>query len=112
MAGQKTITRSDPNPPPAPPIPPNPYLIVTGDGDPSPNDDYYYRGHSADHDWYANLDLTWFIWFDEVGAHWFLTDRWGDLGGYAWICDEATPQGTYFPIESVTGNPEATLWTP
>lgn len=78
--------------------PPTPSFIVTGDGDPNPNGNYYeselYDGVMS----YKHESLNYWIWRMSVLDGWFLSTELGEAEDIpAWIQDVvlATPLGMY-----------------
>jgi len=92
----------------AAPPPPQPDYVVTGDGNPSPNGDYYEAGTYNGKPWYQRDDQAFLIWWNDIGLDWNIDTILGDrqnywYGPYDEILGTYTPQGTY------TGNPELQL---
>ena len=91
--------------PAATPPPPVPDLIVTGNGEPSPNGNYFaahnYGGKTA----YRREDGWFWIWYDSEWPQWCLSDTLGQFirGGW-WDPEEDTdPTGNYSPESPATG---------
>jgi len=93
-------------PAPAPPPPPSPDLIITGDGNPSPNGDYFeddlYNGKMS----YRRGDNAYFLWYDPDGPEYFLSQTKGS-DAVSWFNQTADemPLGTYSDWNYVTGHP-------
>lgn len=82
----------------------DPDYDVTGDGDPSPNGEYYYAGEYGGEPYYTRADEAYSIWWDTISSKWFITvapgngvaGNWSRLGSIA---------GIYGPVAPYTGNP-------
>lgn len=81
---------------------------VTGDGDPSPNGDYYENGTVNDRPKYEREDTTMWIWWDSAIPAWIISPDWGELVGSWWRPDDIV-LGDYSPFGDVTGDPTVAL---
>lgn len=82
----------------------DPKYDMTGDGDPSPNGEYYETGMWLGKPYYRRKDGAYFIWWSPAITDWYITVALGDDSPGAWYRD-VTIIGTYAPKAPYIGNP-------
>lgn len=84
MAGQKTITSTFIPPPPVPPVPPVPDIILSGDGAPSPNGDYFVAGLHDGANYYTSPTTAFVVFKFAPGGIWVIANTFPDTPGGYW----------------------------
>ena len=83
----------------------SPDYVVTGNGSPSPNGDYYYAGEYGGEPCYTDATEAFYIWYESGNVQWWLGSS---LGHYGWYSEARTsPTGLYYPAIH-SGNPFVT----
>lgn len=93
--------------PAATPPPPVPFMIVSGNGVPSPNGDYYSCGDYAGYPAFKNETEDYYLWFLEEEECYAISDGLGIISQTTWYKGSGDTEitGTYQPYMEVTGNP-------
>jgi len=77
---------------------------VTGNGDPSPNGDFFENGTAHGQPAYSNADASWWLWYSDAIGGYVLSPAIDDVEIY-WDSDLGTADGVYTPSDIWTGNP-------
>jgi hypothetical protein len=81
---------------------PDPDLVVTGLLDPDATGNYYAYGEYGGQTSYANEAETFFIWHDEIGLWWEITEAIGVPGTAGWRRVVPSVAGDYWPTGAAT----------
>lgn len=83
---------------------PDPVYDITGDGNPSPNGEYYYAGIANGLPYYRRSDSAYFIWSAGDPAAWKISIGVDDIAPGHWHRDGIITGG-YLPAAPYAGNP-------
>jgi hypothetical protein len=92
--------------------PPVPDLVVSGNGLPSPNGNYYEDGIYNGYMSYKHESADYYIWLINMVINYCISTSKGTLDDYGWVNSEVdvTPIGTYAPVTELgVGNPIVNL---
>ena len=82
----------------------DPDYDVTGDGNPSPNGEYWYAGEHTGNPYYRRTDSAYFLYYHIPLVGWVLSTVLGGHGNGWWQRVDGI-EGSYNPNAPYTGNP-------
>ena len=85
-----------------------PDYIVTGDGSPSPNGNYFNTGIYNGRNYYKRTDNAFFIWYNIDIEIWYISDILGEASSFGTWLGSNMILGIYDPEEASNGNPIVT----
>jgi len=108
MSGQKTISTTFITQPPYVPPPPTPDYIISGNGNPSPNGNYFDAGSYGGKRYYQKSTADYFLWWESFLLKWTISPTLGGSPISFWERQNADPGGIYNSVGAFSGNPTAT----